>query len=430
MLTRTLVVPLTLAAAIFASSTARADEPNTLSKADQARGWKLLFDGKTTTGWRGYKKDNFPDKGWKVEDGAIRCMDKGGGGDIITADQFADFEFECEWKVAPKANSGIIYRVAEKHDTTWQTGPEYQVYDDQGAGVPPDSMNSSGACYDLYAPPADKPVKPAGEWNQTRIVIRDGLLQHWLNGRKLVEARMDLPEWKEKIAASKFKGYEGFGMQPKGHIALQDHGNDVWYRNLRIRDLSTPVAGEVALFNGKDMTGWSAVLPDGAKLADVWSVKDGAIICKGTPAGYIKTDKAYRNFILKLEWRFNPAKAGNSGVLLRMQAPDKVWPKSVEAQLQHENAGDFWNIDEFKMTTDAKRLNGRNTKKTHMAERPLGEWNEYEIIVNKGDVILRVNGEELNRAWDVEELSGPIGLQSEGSEIHFRNIRIVDLDAK
>lgn len=432
MRTRLLLAPLALVTAVLtAAAVAHADEPNTLSKLDQARGWRLLFDGKTTDGWRGYKKDRFPEKGWKISDGCLHCIDGGGGGDIITTGQYGDFELEIEWKVAPKANSGILYRVAEKHDAAWQTGPEYQIFDDAGNGTKPDAINSAGALYDLYPPPADKPAKPAGEWNTTRIYIRDGLVQHWLNGRKIVQARMGSPEWKQKIAASKFKDFAGFGVLPRGYIALQDHGNDVWYRSIRIRDFSIPAPGEISLFNGKDMTGWSAFLVDGKKMQDVWSVKNGAIVCLGNPVGYIKTDGAYRNFIFKIEWSFDPGKAGNSGVLLRMQPPDKVWPKAVEAQLENQNAGDFWNIDEFQMKTDASRLSGRNTKKTHGgAERPLGEWNDYEIVCNKGDITLYVNGEEMNHAWDVAELTGPILLQSEGSEIHFRNIRIVNLDAK
>jgi hypothetical protein len=132
--------------------------------------------------------------------------------------------------------------------------------------------------------------------------------------------------------------------------------------------------------------------------------------------------------VLKLEWRFDPAKgAGNSGVLLRMIGEHKVWPRSVEAQLQSGNAGDFWNIDEFPMKTDPQRTHGRNTKKTHFAEYPIGDWNEYEIVVDGGSVILNVNGEELNRAGDVLKTPGKIGLQSEGAEIHLRNIRLAPI---
>ena len=156
----------------------------------------------------------------------------------------------------------------------------------------------------------------------------------------------------------------------------------------------------------------------------------GVLICLGQPIGYIRTEKQYTNYVLKVEWRFNPVtkKAGNSGVLLRTQEPDKVWPKSVEAQLESGNAGDFWNIDEFQMKTDPARLKGRNTKHTHSAERPIGEWNEYEIIVDHGRITLMVNGDVLNEAWDVAEIPGTICLQSEGAEIHFGDVRLAPIE--
>lgn len=415
---------------VLALSTIAFAQNAPLSRADTAGGWKSLFDGKSTDSWRGYKKPSFPDKGWVVEDGCIKCVEKGGGGDIVTKDQYGDFEFEFEFKVSPKGNSGVIYRVIEKGDATWQSGPEYQVLDDAGHGKQPTDWQSTGAMYELYPPASAKAVRPAGEWNTGKVRIQNNVVQHWLNGVKIVEATWGSPDWKEKIAASKFKGSEAFGAQPRGHIALQDHGNDVWYRNLRVRDLSAPLPKEVSLFNGKDLSGLSASLDGGAKKEDVWSAKDGVLICKGNPIGYIHTDKDYKNFVLKLEWRWNPEtkKTGNSGVLVRVQPPHKNWPRSVEAQLQHDNAGDFWNIDEFPMKTDAARLNGRNTKRTHGAERPVGEWNEYEIVVDGPTVILRVNGEELNRATEVAELAGKIALQSEGCEIHFRNVRLAPMD--
>lgn len=404
--------------------------PYSSVRADAAAGWRSLFDGRSTQGWRGYKKPSFPDKGWAVENGCLRCVEKGGGGDIITVDSFADFELEFEWKVGPKANSGVIYRVQEGPDATWQTGPEYQILDDVGLETNPTSWHSAGALYELVAPSSAKPLKPSGDWNTGRIRVHNNLVQHWLNGVKIVEAVWGSDDWKSRIAASKFKSLPGFGAQPKGHIALQDHGNDVWYRNIRIRDLAAPLPKEVRLFNGTDLTGWTAHLENNATIDGVWRVQDDVLVCKGSPVGYIRTDADYRNYVLKLEWRWNPdtKKTGNSGVLLRVQPPDKVWPQSVEAQLQHENAGDFWNIDEFPMKTDPRRLNGRNTRKTHAAERPVGEWNEYEIIVDGSTIILKVNGEELNRAWDVAEKPGKIALQSEGCEIHFRNIRLAPLD--
>ncbi|MFO0875566.1 MAG: DUF1080 domain-containing protein [Phycisphaerales bacterium] len=418
---------------------AAAAAPNTLTPAERAAGWKLLFDGATVDGWRGYKQATFPAAkpgggGWTISDGALCTSPGGSGGDIITAEQFGDFELSLEYRTSPKANSGIIFRVAEKHDTSWMTGPEFQVIDDGGNDLKPDDAHSSGALYDLAAPAAGKVVKPAGEWNHARIVLRDGRLRHYLNGVRIVDLRIDGKDWIERINGSKFKVYEGFGLQPRGHIALQDHGDAVCYRNIKIRSFDAPMPGEVQLFNGKDTTGWTAFLQDGKGMADVWSVKDGVLRCAGRPIGYIRTTADHANYVLKLEWRWpigpsGSGDPGNSGVLLRMVGEDKVWPKSVEAQLQSGSAGDFWNIDEVQMKVDPARTNGRNTKQTHANENAIGEWNEYEIIVDGGDIRLNVNGEELNHAWDVAVVPGKICLQSEGAPIEFRNIRLAPIVA-
>ncbi len=422
-----LVLSMTATALPQAPASTPAAKSATTSVVDAALGWKNLD---TPAAFRGYKQPGFPDKGWSMKDGVLTHTAGGGGGDVITADQFGDFEFECEFKVGLKANSGIMFRVAEKHSTTWQTGPEFQVFDDAGHGTKPGDAHACGALYDLVSPPATKVTKPAGEWNTARIRLSGGLLQSYLNGQKTVETRVDGQAWKDLIAKSKFKDYEDFGVLPRGHLALQDHGDEVHYRAMRVRDLSAsiPPPGEIALFDGTSFKGWTAHLNDNGKMEDVWTIRDGVLICEGKPGGYIRTTSDFKNYVLRLRWRFDPAKgAGNSGVLLRMVGPDKVWPKSVEAQLHSGNAGDFWNIENYVMTTDPARTNGRNTKKTHANERPLGEWNEYEIIVNKGDVILRVNGEELNRASGVEANAGKICLQSEGAEIHFRDIRLIPL---
>ena len=411
-----------------------------LSGVEQAAGWRLYSGADAATLWRGYKSPKFPSKGWKAEGGVLSISKGGGGGDLITDAKFGDVEMNWSFKLGEKANSGVMYRVSETGGATYETGPEYQLLDDSTFSVKPIDPHACGALYDLYNPAEGKVLNPAGQWNQGRIYLRNGLLQHWLNGRKVVEAKIfddagkPTTEWAAKIAGSKFKDMKGFGVLPTGHIAIQDHGDtEIALKDIKIRDLE-PAGNStvVGLFNGKDISGFKAVLPDGAKAEDVWSVKDGVLVCKGQPAGYIRTEKDYTNFVLKLEWRFDPKKGpGNSGVLLRKVGEDKVWPKSIEAQLQSGAAGDFWNIEAVKMTTEKSRLNGRNTKRDPAAgevERPIGEWNEYEIIADMGTIILKVNGVEVNRATDVEIVPGKICFQSEGAEIHFRNIRIVALD--
>jgi hypothetical protein len=179
------------------------------------------------------------------------------------------------------------------------------------------------------------------------------------------------------------------------------------------------------LFDGKGLDAWTRFLPAGNELADVWSVAGDSIVCTGKPAGYLYTVQKFESFVLRLQWRFDPAKgAGNSGVLLRVAGEHQVWPRSIEAQLHSGNAGDFWNIGEFAMQVDAARTKGRNTKKTHANEKPIGEWNDYEIVVDGPWVRLTVNGQVLNEAWDCGVIPGHIALQSEGAEIHFRIIRL------
>ena len=403
--------------------------PNALTEAERAAGWELLFDGERAHGFRRFKGDAFPEKGWAIEDGAIHKVAGAGGGDIVTRREYKDFEFAFEWKVAERANSGVIYRVSEDFESTWNTGPEYQIFDDVGHGFAPDSKTGAGALYALVAAEG-KHLAPVGEFNTGRILVVGDRVEHWLNGVRVASFVMHDQRWDEMVKNSKFGAMPAFGTMDSGHIALQDHGNDVWFRNLKIRDLTAREDRMRPLFNGKDLEGWTHFLRDEGKPEDVWSTtEDGVLVCLGRPIGYIRTEADYDNFVLKLNWRFNPVtkQAGNSGVLMRKIGEDKVWPRSIEAQLMSEQAGDFWNIGEFPMKTVAERTNGRKTRRTSTNENPIGEWNEYEITVWKGDVVLRVNGKILNQAWGCMEIPGKLCLQSEGAEIHFRDVRLMPL---
>jgi len=196
---------------------------------------------------------------------------------------------------------------------------------------------------------------------------------------------------------------------------------------LRADPGAEPVLGEeVVLFDGSSLDAWTCHLPEGAALSDVWSIQDGVLACKGQPIGYLRTKERFDSFHLSLEWRFDPAKgAGNSGVLLRVVGEDKVWPRSIEAQLHSGNAGDIWNIDAFAMAADPARTDGRRTERAQPAsEKPLGEWNRYDILLDGPRLELRVNGVLQNTADWCEELPGFIALQSEGAAIEFRDVRL------
>lgn len=200
---------------------------------ERAAGWRPLFDGRTTSGWRGYKQPGMP-AGWRVVDGALTRV--GSGGDIITAEQFGNFELALEWKVAPGGNSGIFYRVTEAGDQAYHTGPEMQVLDDAGHRDGTSRLTSAGSAYGLYAAPAGV-VKPAGEWNSVRIVVNGGHVEHWLNGTRVVQYELGSADWERLVNASKFKEWPGYGRARRGHIALQDHGDWVAFRNIKIREL-------------------------------------------------------------------------------------------------------------------------------------------------------------------------------------------------
>lgn len=205
--------------------------PNTLTAEERAAGWALLFDGRTMAGWRGYKQERAP-AGWSVVDGALTRI--GGGGDIVTTEQFGNFELALDWKVAPRGNSGIFYRATEDVERIYHSAPEYQILDDTRHPDGRNALTSAGSLYGLYAPRPEA-VKPAGEWNQTRVVARGPRVEHWLNGVKVVEYDLTSEEFARRLAGSKFTEWPQFARAMSGHIGLQDHGDWVAYRNVRIR---------------------------------------------------------------------------------------------------------------------------------------------------------------------------------------------------
>ena len=218
-------------------------EESTMNKTDH--GWVSLFDGKTLAGWHNYGKTTIGEA-WKVSDGAIYLdtTKKAGwqtaqGGDIVSAEEYENFDLKLEWKIAPGGNSGIIFYVHEdttKYQYVWHTGPEMQVLDNDLHSDGKIPKHRAGDLYDLISS-ATEPVKKPGEWNEAEIISKGGKLDFFLNGTNVVSTMLWDDAWKKLIAGSKFKEWPDFGTYKKGHIALQDHGNTVWYRNIKIKRL-------------------------------------------------------------------------------------------------------------------------------------------------------------------------------------------------
>ena len=194
--------------------------------------WKPLFDGKTTAGWRGYGGAAFPKQGWAVEDGCLKKIAGERGGNIVTEAEFNDLELEWEWKLPPKANNGVKYLVTETRPSA--PGPEYQMVDDSTVSDP---RSKTATFYDVLPLSVKSPVKPPGEWNTSRILVRGNHVEHWLNGLKVLEYELGSAEVKSAVAKTKFKDEPGFGEKIKGRIMLTDHGDEAWFRNIRIREL-------------------------------------------------------------------------------------------------------------------------------------------------------------------------------------------------
>jgi hypothetical protein len=219
---------------LLALSAVAIAEPNKLTEAEKAAGWRLLFDGKTTNGWVGIGKSAFPNKGWVVEDGTLKTIAKGGGGDIVTSEKFDDFELEWEWRIASGGNSGLKYNLP---DPNKGVGCEYQLIDD--AGHVDAKLNggtrTTASLYDVLKPADDKKLKPAEEWNSSRIVVKGNHVEQWLNGATTVEFEFGSDALKAAIAKSKFKNTAGWGVKTKSPILIQDHGDEVAIRSIKIK---------------------------------------------------------------------------------------------------------------------------------------------------------------------------------------------------
>ncbi len=212
---------------------------NTLSTIEKNAGWAMLFDGKKMDGWRTYQ--NKTSHSWTVQNSTLHCKgstnDKSDlRADLVTNDQYENFEFAVDWKISPQGNSGILYLVSEVEKTSYMTGPEYQIIDDINFPEKLEDWQKTGANYAMNPAPEANP-NSVGEWNHTRIIVNKGHVEHWLNDKKIVEYEMNSDEWKINKLKGKWKDTPAYGTVMKGHIALQDHGSEAWFRNIKVKQL-------------------------------------------------------------------------------------------------------------------------------------------------------------------------------------------------
>ena len=411
-----------------AAARAQQDEP----------GFDTIFNGKDLQGWDGDPRL------WSVKDGVIRgettaenvahgntfCVWRGG--------KLRDFILKVTFRVQ-NGNSGIQYR--SKEFDKWRVGG-YQaevcndvpgvgfLYHEAGRAslvrVGDFTVIDKSGKMNVVSKVADvEALKKAGyykdkDWNEYIIIARGNHLLHYLNGYPTV-ALIDEDRVTDLADPKDFKG-----AHREGILALQIHAGPpmvVEFKDIRVRHLKADYGSAVRLFGGENLDGW-ALSSDALK--DTFGVKDGVITDTGNPAGYLRTTADFTSYALHLQLKH--VTAGNSGVLIRMVGADKVWPKSIECQGQTGAMGDIWNIDQFPMKVAADRTDGRHTRKMHDSnERPAGEWNDYDITIDGGDLALKVNNLVQNTATGCEQVPGKICLQAEGSQKEFRNIVLIPI---
>ena len=379
--------------------------------------WKILFDGKTTDGWRIYGKNSM--SGWKVQDGLLYNSGTGSdhGGDIVSLDEYEDFELFVEWKINKESNSGIFYHVNEgAGDAIYVSGPEYQLLDDLGWPTKLDPSQYTGSNYAMNAPVGGK-VKPLNEFNTSRIIVKDSHVEHWLNDVKVVDYELWSDSWKENVQNSKWKEHSKYGIFKKGNIGFQDHGGQTVFKTIKIKDLTDY---GLPIFNQTDLDGWKV------HGTEKWYVEHSELICESGPDeeyGYLATTKTYKNFMLRL--KFKQEADGNSGVFFRSSLDGtkisgwqvEVAPRDFDTGGIYESYGRGWlyQIPEEK----------ENVLKE-------GEWNDMQIRVVDKRVMVWLNNELMTDLVDdkIGEADGVVALQIHsggGIKVRWKDLYIKEL---
>ncbi len=399
------------------------EKQNVLTDQEKLDGWKLLFDGQSLKGWKNYNSPGI--SGWSAQDGILASSGTGGDstGYIITDAKYDNFELAFDWKIAAEGNSGVMYHVTEskKFTTPYLTGPEYQLLDDVNFPQKVEDWQLTGADYAMHvADTTAKKLKPAGEWNSSRIIFNNGHAEHWLNGSKIVDFEAWTPEWFALKNSGKWTTAPEYGLSETGYISLQDHGSKAWFRNLKIKELPRKEKPKVVLFNGVDLTNWIAYG------TEKWFVQDSLLVCESGPDkgyGYFATQQYYKDFDLTAD--FKQVTNGNSGIFFRSTVEGttvsgwqvEVAPKGNDSGGIYESYGRGW----LHQIPDSLE----NILK-------VGEWNTMRVKVIGSDVTTWLNGTEMTHLTDslIGATNGRIALQIHdggGIKVQWKNLVVQPL---
>ncbi len=404
---------------------------NKLTRAEIADGWELLFNGEDLSAWKDYNGTELTN-GWRVVDGCIQAPGDGsdGSGYIVTKKKYADFELVWDWKLTHGGNSGMIYHVVENpvFKTPYITGPEYQLIDNEGweevnAPSKLEEWQKLGVDYAMHLPDyTGVPINPPGEWNTSKIVFDNGHVEHWLNGKKILEFQAWTDDWFARKNSGKWANAPEYGLAHEGLICLQDHGDPASFKNLKIKELPHKSGETVSLFNGKDLTGWEGFG------SGKWSVDaEGNLVIENgddRQYGYLCTRAYYKDFDLTCE--FNQVSDGNSGLFFHsfIEGYNKVhgWQCEV-APRDHDTGGIYESYGRGWLIQIPEE------KESILKEH---EWNTLRLRVEGDHVQTWLNGEPMADITDekIGAVTGRLMLQiHDGNNIivKWRNFKLTTL---
>ena len=413
------------ASALVAGMATSCQAPNTLSAAEEAEGWQLLFDGETLNGWRDFNGKELTN-GWTVVDGCIQASGEGGdaSGYIVTDKQYANFELMWDWKLTKGGNSGMLYHVLEgpRFKVPYVTGPEYQLIDVEGweeiNNAKLEEWQKIGVDYAMHLPDQSKmKINPVGQWNTSKIVFDNGHVEHWLNGEKILEFEAWTEDWFAKKASGKWGDATEYGLAHEGVICLQDHGDPASFRNIKIKELPKKAGDKVSLFNGKDLTGWELF---GSMRVSV--DEEGNLVTQNgedLQYGYLGTREYYKDFDLTVE--FKQESNGNAGLFFHSFVHGgyknnhvngwqcEVAPKGNDTGGIYESYGRGWlkqipeekeNIlKEGEWNTLRVRVEGDHVQ-TWLNGQPMVDFNDALIGSKTGRIMLQIHdGSDIKVLW-------------------------------